>query len=97
MVENHWDRASASQSADLSFIPRVESYQKTLKNDIHSLPTWRSAYKDSVENKPASLFVVSLGKALNEMPRSLCGRQVGGPSNLPVVVVQSDERYANRA
>ena len=29
-----------------------------------------------VENKPASLLVVSLGKALNGMPPSLCGRQV---------------------
>ena len=36
-------RASASQSVDLGFIPLVESYQKTLKNGIHSFPTWRSA------------------------------------------------------
>ena len=60
--------ASASQSVDLGFISLVESYQKTLKNGIHSFPAWRSAHKDSVENKPASLFVVSLGKALNGMP-----------------------------
>ena len=32
--------------------------------------------RDGVENKPASLLVVSLGKALNGMPPSLCGRQV---------------------
>ena len=32
--------------------------------------------RDSVENKPASLLVVSLGKTLNGMPPSLCGRQV---------------------
>ena len=51
----------------------------------------------SVENKPASLLVVSLGKALNGMPLSLCGRQMVGPSSLPVVVAQSDERHANRA
>ena len=38
--------------------------------------------RDSVENKPASLLVVSLGKALNGMPPSLCGRQVVGPSSL---------------
>ena len=31
-------RASASQSVDLGFIPLVESYQKTLKNGIHSFP-----------------------------------------------------------
>ena len=53
--------------------------------------------RNSVENEPASLLVVSLGKALNEMPPSLCGRQVVGPSSLPVVVAQSDERHANRA
>ena len=39
--------------------------------------------RDSVENKPASLFVVFLDKALNGMPPSLCGRQVVGPSSLP--------------
>ena len=53
--------------------------------------------RDSVENKPASFLVVSLGKALNGMPPSLCGRQMVGPSSLPVVVAQSDERHANRA
>ena len=52
--------------------------------------------RDIVENKPASLLVVSLGKALNGMPQSLCGRQMVGPSSLPVVVAQSDERHANR-
>ena len=49
-----------------------------------------------MENKPASLLVVSLGEALNGMPLSSCGRQVAGPSSLPIVVAQSDERHANR-
>ena len=80
-------RASASHSVDLGFIPQVESYQKTLKNGIYSFPGWRSANMDSVESKPASLLVVSLGKALNGMPPSLCGRPMVGPSSLPVVVV----------
>ena len=53
--------------------------------------------RDSVENKPESSLVVSLGKTLNGMPSSLCGRQMVGPSSLPVVVVQSDERHVNRA
>ena len=66
-------KASASQSVDLGFISQVESYQKTLKNAIHSFPAWRSANRNSVENKPASLLV-SLGKTLNGMPPSLCGR-----------------------
>ena len=64
-------RPSASQSVDLGFISRVESYQKTLKNGIHSFPAWRSSNRDSVEKKPASLFATCLGKALNEMPLSL--------------------------
>ena len=53
--------------------------------------------RDSVENKLESLLVVFLGKALNEMPPSLCGRQMAGPSSLLVVVAQSDKRHANRA
>ena len=50
-----------------------------------------------MENKPASLLVVSLGKALDGMPPSSCGRQVVRPSSRPVTVAQSDERHANRA
>ena len=64
-------RASASQSVDLGVLSQAESYQKTLKDGIHSFPAWLLAYRDSVENKPASLLVVSLGKALNGMPPSL--------------------------
>ena len=37
-------RAFASQSVDPGFIPLVESYQKTLKNGVHSFPAWRSAF-----------------------------------------------------
>ena len=79
-------RLSASQSVDLGFICQVESYQKTLKNDIHRFAAWRSANRDSMENRPASLLVVSLGKTLNGMPPSLCGRQMVGASSLPFVV-----------
>ena len=88
-------RASALQSIDLGLIPQVESYQKTLKNGIHSFPAWCSAHRDNVENKPASLFAVSLSKALNGMPTPSCGRQVAGPSSLPVMVAKSDKRHAN--
>ena len=42
--------------------------------------------RDSVENKPASLLVVSLGKTVNKTPPPLCGKQMAGPSGLPVVV-----------
>ena len=39
-------RQYALPSVDLSFNTLVESHQKTLKNDIHSLPAWRSAFKE---------------------------------------------------
>ena len=69
-------RASASQSVDLGFIPLVQSYQKTLKMvSIASLFGARHLW-EVVENKPASSLVVSLGKALNGIPLTLCGRQV---------------------
>ena len=82
-------RTSASQSVDLGFISQVDSCQKTSKNSIPSFPAWRSGNRDRVKSKPASLLVVFLGKALNGMPRSLCGRQEVGPSSLPVEVAQS--------
>ena len=60
--------ASALQSVDLGFIPLVRSYQKTLKivftASLHD--AWH--FKKVVENKPASLLVVSLGKALKRTP-----------------------------
>ena len=90
-------RASASQSVDLGFISLVESYQKTLKMVFTASLLGAQQNRNSVKNKPASFLVVSLGKALNGMPPSLCGRQMVGPSSLPVVVAQSDERHANRA
>ena len=43
-----------------------------------------------MENKPASLCVVSLGKLLNGIPPPLSGRQVARSSNLSVVVAQSN-------
>ena len=53
-------RASASQAVDLGFIPLVQSYQKTLKNDIYSFPACPWHLWEAVENKPASSLVVSV-------------------------------------
>ena len=83
-------KASASRSVDLGFISQIESYQKTFKNGIYSLPSWRSAIRESVENNPASLLVATLGKTLNGKPPFSCGKQVMEPSSLPVVVAQSN-------
>ena len=81
-------RTSASQSIDLWPISIVDSYQKTLKNGIDSFPAWQSA-QTSVENKPVNSLVASLGKTLDGISPSFCGRQMAGPSSLPVVVTQS--------
>ena len=61
-------RASASQLVDLGFIPLVESYQKTLKMVFIASLLGAQHLREVVENKPASLLVVSLGKALNGTP-----------------------------
>ena len=61
-------RASASQSVDLGFIPLVESYQKTLKMVFTASLLGVRHLVEVVENKPESLLVVSLGKALNGTP-----------------------------
>ena len=37
-------------------------------------------YEDSVENKPTSLLVMKLEKALSEIPPSCCDEQVAGGS-----------------
>ena len=70
------DKVSASQLVDLEFNPLVKSYEKTLKNDIYSFPACTWHFREVVENKLASLLVVSLGKALNGTSPPLCGRHV---------------------
>ena len=62
-------RVSASQSVDLVFVFLVVSHQTTFKNGIQNLRARRSAFKNVVENKPASSLAVFLGKALNGTPR----------------------------
>ena len=75
-------RASASQLVDLGLIYLVESYQKTLLKGF----LLGAQFKGSVWE--INLLVVSLDKTLNEMSPSLCGRQMMGPSSLPLVMVQ---------
>ena len=64
--------------------PGVHSLSRVIAN---SFKKWYSQLpylalsikKGDVENKPASLLVVPLGKALNGTPPPLCGRQVAYP------------------
>ena len=55
-------RASSSQSVDLGFIPLVESYQKTLKNGIHSFPAWRSAFSGDCGEQASKFTCCVLGQ-----------------------------------
>ena len=71
--------------------PRVRFPSRVITNDFKKMVLTAfllgaQQNRDSVENKPATLLVVSLGNALNGIPLFLCGRQVVGPSSLPVVV-----------
>ena len=75
-----WSVCFAVRRPGVHFPSRV--IPKDLKNGIHSFPAWRSAHRDSVENKPASLLVVSLGKAFNGMPLSSCGRQIAAKQSI---------------
>ena len=55
-------RASASQSVDPGFIPLVESYQKTLKNGIHSFPAWRSVFMGGCGEQAGTFSCCVVGK-----------------------------------
>ena len=54
-------RASASHLVDLGLNPLVELNQKTLKNDIHSFPAWRSAFREGC-GEQAGKFACVLGQ-----------------------------------
>ena len=54
--------ASASQLVDLRFIPIVDSYRKTLKNDIYSFPAWRSAFRGGCGEQAGKLACCVLGQ-----------------------------------
>ena len=56
-------REPASQLADLEFIPLVESYQKTLKNGIHSFSAWLSAFKGSCGEQAGKFACCVLGQS----------------------------------
>ena len=63
-------RASALQSIDLDFVP-LSSHTKNLNMIMTSSQLGAQHENDGLEKEPLSLLVVSLEKALNEIPRSL--------------------------
>ena len=69
----------ASRAVDLGLIPsRVKPMTLKWVFTVYLLDAQH--YRNSVENKPASLLVVPLGKALSGIPPSWCGRQMAGNS-----------------
>ena len=81
-------RASATQSVDLGFIPLVESYQKT-KKMVFTASLLGARHLGEVGGKRPASSLLSLGKALNETPPSLCGRQG------PLVAGRASDRKTN--
>ena len=74
-----WYRASASGSVDLGF--DSESGQTNdSKIGIHSFPAWRSAFKGQCGESRQVYLLCRLGKALNGIRPSQCGRQMAGNS-----------------
>ena len=71
-------RASASQSVDLAFIPLVESYQKTLKNGIHSFPAWRSAFSGGCGEQTGKFACCALGQDTSRDAPTFVWK-IGGP------------------
>ena len=57
---------------------KVKVMPKDFKKWYSALLLGSHHKKDFVENKLASLLVVSLGNVVNGIPPSLCGRQVAG-------------------
>ena len=58
-------RASALRSVDLGFNSLVESYQKTLKNSIHSFSAWRSAFRGDFGKQAGKFACCVLGQSLD--------------------------------
>ena len=71
---------------DLSLIPLLSH----MKWNSDQTPVLGAQHiRDSAEKKQAKSLTVSLGKALNGILSSLCGRLVMNPRNLPVALAQS--------
>ena len=76
------DRVSASGAVDWGFDSesgQTNDFKKLVFAAASLLLTF-SIKRDSVENKLASSLVVPLGKALDGIPPSWCGRQMSGTS-----------------
>ena len=75
-----WVKASVLRSVDLGFISHVESYQKTLKNGIHSFPAWRSTCKECCGEQVGKFACCVLGQGTQRDVTTFM-RKTGGPDN----------------
>ena len=69
----------------------VESYQR-FQNVFTSSLLGSQPKKNSVENKSASFFTLSLRIALTVIPSCFCGRQEVRSTRLPLLVADTDKR-----
>ena len=90
-------RRSGSQSVDLGFIPLVESFQKTLKNGIHSFSAWRSAFRGGCGEQAGKFACCVLGQGTyRDAPAFMW--KTGGPvfpPNRGLVAGRASDRKTN--
>ena len=89
------------QKLPLKEVPSNQLFAPQLNITLYQLDTCRYISKTNhylvITTGTVSLLVMAMGKAFNGVPPSLWGKQMVGPSSLPVVVAQSDERNASNA
>ena len=73
------NRASASASVDSGF-DSESSQNNDLRKGIHRYPYYTFSSKEIVLSEPSNSVVVPLGKPLNGIPLSKCGRQMASNS-----------------
>ena len=78
------------QLVDEGFISVVEPYLKTLKIVFIASLLDAQHERNGVENKPASLLVVTSGKTLNGMPSFVSYKPMAVPSSPTLLVAQSN-------
>ena len=85
-------RASASQWINLGFIPLVESYQKTLKNDTYSFPARRSALMGGCGEQASKFAGCILGQG-TQRDASTFMWKTGGSDTLEIATPKRVRTY----
>ena len=80
----------------LGSIP-LSGHTEDFRNGIYSFPIRRSARKRHCREKQPSLLAVPSEKRFKNTPPSLMGKQVVGPSSIPIAVTPLGKSAANKA